>query len=113
MIEYINISYEEYKKLSDEERKEPYCIEYNNEIKYYKVNEILHREDGPAIIYFNRSRSWEWFINGERHREDGPAYFDGNQILWYLNNKKYSFEKWLKLTPISDEEVIFLKLKYL
>jgi len=113
MIEYTNIFNKEYLNLSNEKRKEPYCIEYNNVIKCYKVNGKLHREDGPAVIYNNRS--WEWFINGKRHREDGPAieYFDGNPIrCWYLNNITYSFEEWLEKTPILDEEKVFLRLKY-
>ena len=47
---------------------------------------ILHREDGPAIVYANGSKSW--YINGKCHREDGPAivYASGSKT-WYLNGK--------------------------
>jgi len=90
MIKYTNISAEDYyHNFSEEERKEkPYCIEFHNSGKNWVVNGNLHREDGLAVEY-----------------SDGIKY-------WYLNGKQYSFENWLKLTPISDEEKVFLRLKY-
>jgi len=89
MIKYINISGEEYVKLSDKERKtKSYCIEYNFGNKYWKVNGLNHREDGPAIIY-----------------SDGDKY-------WYLNGNHYTFEEWCKKLNKSDEEKVFLRLKY-
>lgn len=35
-----------------------------------------------------------WFLNGKRHREDGPAieWFDGTQE-WYLNGVKLTEEE--------------------
>jgi len=89
MIEYINISFEEYSNLSDEKiKKNSYCIEYRDGTKDWIVNDKYHREDGPAI---------EWI--------DGSKY-------WYINDIVYSFEEWLKITPLSNEEKIFLRLKY-
>jgi len=32
----------------------------------------LHREDGPAVEWYNGSK--EWYKNAKLHREDGPAY---------------------------------------
>lgn len=32
---------------------------------------LLHREDGPAIIYSNGDT--QWYLDGFRHRLDGPA----------------------------------------
>lgn len=48
----------------------------------------LHREDGPAIEYFDGAK--EWYRNGELHREDGPAaeYPDGER-LWFRNGKRH------------------------
>ena len=37
----------------------------------YRVNGLLHREDGPAVERPNGIL--EWFRNGAPHREDGPA----------------------------------------
>lgn len=46
------------------------------------VGEMLHREDGPAVIY----------VDGKRHRESGPAVIETNPIkyIWYINNVKVS-----------------------
>jgi len=88
MIIYINISFKEYYKLSDDERKEPYCIEYSNGDKCWRVNLLYHHEDGPAI-----------------------EYFDGFKC-WYLNGIEYSFKNWLKKLNKTDEEKVFLRLKY-
>ena len=48
------------------------------------MNGVLHRDDGPAVIFSNGSKAW--YKNGERHREDGPAviYSDGSKV-WYKN----------------------------
>jgi len=114
MIEYINISGDEFIKLSYEESKKPYCIKYYNGDIEWRVNGLYHRKDGPAIIWYDRSEYW--YINGKRHRENGPAiYKDDDEPkcwYWYLNNIDYSFEKWCEILNKSDEEVIFLKLKY-
>ena len=50
----------------------------------YYVNNVLHREDGPAVYWFNKTQ--EWYKDGLRHREDGPAieYADGTKC-WYKN----------------------------
>ena len=54
---------------------------------YYKDKEktIIHREDGPAVEYFNGSKVW--WLNGEMHRMDGPAveYVNGGKV-WYVND---------------------------
>ena len=46
--------------------------------KRWYLNGLLHREDGPAIEYADRTIAW--YKNGERHRKDGPAviYPNGN-----------------------------------
>lgn len=53
------------------------------------VNGLLHRVDGPAIIYTNGPQAW--YHNGEVHREDGPAITWGDTKIYsnhgYLHNK--------------------------
>ena len=44
-------------------------------IAYHNSEDKLHREDGPALIHPNSSKSC-WYINGLLHREDGPAVVD-------------------------------------
>ena len=52
-------------------------------------------------------------IGIDHHREDGPAviYADGTQY-WFLNNIQYSFDKFYNKLKLSEEDIVFLKLKY-
>lgn len=55
--------------------------------KYWQLNDLLHREDGPAAEYANGDKFW--WLNGLRHRSDGPACEFTNGIkLWYYNGKE-------------------------
>jgi len=111
MIKYTNISYEKFINLSDEERKaKPYFVEEQNFYPWIPLgrNYIL-----GSISYGSNINISTYLLNDVLHKEDGPAKIYSNGIkLWYLNGKNYSFEEWLKLTPISDEEKILIKLKY-
>ena len=73
--------------------------------KYWYINGLRHRLDGPAVVFNNNYK--EWYINGKLHREDGPAveYSDGYKF-WYLNGIEYSEEEY-------NQEVIKIKLKRL
>ena len=50
--------------------------------KIYYKNNMMHREDGPAIVYEDGKSVY--YINDIRHREDGPAviYPDGGVEYW-------------------------------
>ena len=54
--------------------------------KYWILNGLFHREDGPAIEYVSGSK--KWYLNGKRHRVDGPAieWADGTKE-WYYKDK--------------------------
>jgi hypothetical protein len=47
----------------------------------------IHRDDGPAIEWFDGDKCW--YQNGLRHREDGPAEEtnDGKK-WWYIKGKR-------------------------
>ena len=69
----------------------------------------LH-DDGD-VYWYNRM--------GEIHREDGPAiirpyigYTPYTCVDWYLNDGEYTFDEWLKLSTISDEDKMMLRLQY-
>jgi len=66
---------------------------------YYKDREMtmLHRLDGPAIIWSDGSKAW--FVDGKRHRLDGPAveYATGTR-LWYVDGKYLTEEEFNDLT---------------
>ncbi len=67
--------------------------------KTYRLpNGKIHREDGPASIYYYlNGNKWEelWFKDDKRHRNDGPAYIkyyeNGNkkEERWYTGGKKH------------------------
>ena len=57
-----------------------------NKDKFWYLNGVFHRLDGPAYVSFNGSK--EWWVNGKLHRLDGPAgeYSDGDK-QWYIDGK--------------------------
>ena len=86
-------------------REDGPAIEWYDGCKEWYVNGKLHREDGPAIEYTNGSK--HWYLNGTRHREDGPAIerYDGVKY-WYLNGIEYTekeFDK--KMNSCDGKEV--------
>lgn len=56
--------------------------------KWYYKDGLLHREDGPAVLYADGSESW--FMNGVLHRTGGPArdWVSGNEE-WYQHGEPY------------------------
>jgi hypothetical protein len=71
----------------------------------YYYDNLIHREDGPAILYLNGDKAW--FRYGEIHREDGPAieYASGEKQWWFqgqlhrsngpaLIDKKRNYTAW-------------------
>ena len=109
----------------------------DNGIKEWRdSNGKLHRDDGPAAIYVDGTKSWfqhghrhrddgpaiehadadgskQWWQHGKRHRDDGPAieHADGS-TLWCLNNRWISFDEWLYKVKMSSEDKVMMKLKY-
>ena len=101
---------------------------------WYK-NDLIHRDDGPAIIHpdghqewyqngnFHRSRGPAvkytygrnlWYKHGKLHRTDGPAIVDYRMgHVWFVNDVKCnSAEKFQKAANISDEKLAKLIAKY-
>jgi hypothetical protein len=89
----------------------PAC-EYANGDNSWYLNGKRHRVDGPAIEYSNGDK--RWFLNGKRHREDGPAIEDiDGETEWHLNGHGYPFDDWLEANKlISEEEKLMMKLTY-
>ena len=58
--------------------------------RWYKDN-LLHRENGPAIEWFTGDK--DWYKNGIRHREDGPALeiINGDKE-WWQNGKLHRLD---------------------
>jgi len=75
-----------------------------NEEEWYnsKSNDLIyHREDGPAIKFYNGFKAW--WVNGNRHREDGPAVErpDGSKE-WFINGEKIYEEDFNELIEEVD-----------
>ena len=63
-------------------------IDKNGTKKWYNSQRQLHRDDGPAIEWYDGVK--DWYQNGLLHREDGPAseWPDGPYDYWYINGKR-------------------------
>ena len=80
---------------------------------------LYHIREYEAVVqpdgsYLHEDGDVCWYSEvGDIHREDGPSIIspDGD-VEWCLNNIVYTFNDWLKLTPISDEEKMLLRLQY-
>lgn len=78
---------------------------------------VHHRIGAPARIGDDGSE-W-WLVNGDLHRLDGPARIDDANIFisrkyeWWIKGVMItSFQRFQKITGLSDAEIIMFKLKY-
>jgi hypothetical protein len=83
-------------KLNDQlHREDGPALEYINGAKWWYRHGDLHREDGPAIEYANGDTSW--YLNNKLHREDGPALESAEGLkFWYLQGNQYTEAGWKK-----------------
>ena len=74
------------------------CITNSNGTVVYKLNDELHRLDGPAIEFHHGGR--EYYRYGVRHRcrtpclylcdhQDGPAVLESGREEYYINGKRH------------------------
>ena len=76
-------------------REDGPAIEYASGHNYWYKNGVLHREDGPAIEYANGDKFW--YKNGLRHREDGPACeWSSGTKYWYIEGKELTEKEFLQ-----------------
>ena len=90
VTEYVNIPQIEYRIDGVLHREDgPARIVGNDINNYWYKRGKLHRCDGPAIEYSNGTRVW--YKNNKQHRDDGPAYegFDGHLEYW-LNGQHHN-----------------------
>ena len=52
--------------------------------------------------------------NGQYHREDGPAviWANGTKTWWINSNPCYNNKSFQKAANLSDEDMLMIKLKY-
>jgi len=68
------------------------CLCGSDGRKIWYINNMLHREDGPAVV--NHKGEGFWYLNNKLHREDGPAVKKGNEISYFLDNVCYAKEEY-------------------
>ena len=78
----------------------------------------LHRLDGPAVIWVDRTR--QWWVNGKPHRLDGPAVeWSGGDREWAIDGLDIpgeEIEKWIKENKVdvtTEEGQMALKLRWI
>ena len=99
------------------ENKPIYEYEIDGEgTKRWYLNDIPHREDGPAVEYANGEKIWK--VNGITHRLDGPAHItsDGDKV-WYINDChvtdqiiQWAEENDIDLDNLTDVDKALIKL---
>jgi len=86
------------------------AVEFDNGDKYWYLNGLQHRDDGPAAERYNGDKSWH--ITGQLHRVDGAAVEMVNGYkIWYLHGVSVnhpttfdSMEAWLEYLNANENE---------
>lgn len=42
---------------------------FENKIRFYTLNGLLHREDGPAFVDVRKGLNHRWFVKGKEYSE--------------------------------------------
>lgn len=95
----------------------PECEIDHEGTKRWYLEDIPHREDGPAFEYPNGDKVW-WF-HGKIHRLDGPAIVRGDNgpSGWFVNDCdvtdliiKWSKENDIDLNNLTEMDKALIKL---
>ena len=91
-----------YNSAGDLHRDEGPAVEYVDKSKQWFQDGLCHREDGPAFITARGTRKWA--INVRLHRTDGPAIerADGTKE-WHLNGEELTEDEFLATTQPAIE----------
>lgn len=73
-------------------REDNPAIERSTGVQEWFINGKRHRENGSAVIYPDVGE--EWWFNGVLHRLDGPALIHGEFKLWLINGVEYTREEY-------------------
>lgn len=58
---------------------------------YYNNAGELHRDDGPAVEWYDGTKNW--YQNGQLHRTDGPAIERSNGTKeWFQNGQRHRID---------------------
>jgi hypothetical protein len=92
MVKEIHIDGEFYNyKINKYVEDDDEYILFTRQGEIYVKNKVIHRDDGPAVIYNYGSK--EWWINGKLHRIDGPAIESYNgKKMWFINGELHRID---------------------
>ena len=83
----------------------------------YRLNGLLHRQWGPAVIFENGTEIWyqqgkrhrlagpaiiwysgelEYWLDGQRHRLDGPAVIHKDYLGWFIQGREYTAAEFIE-----------------
>jgi hypothetical protein len=77
---------------------------WENDVTHFECdeNDLLHAENGPALI--TKAGAKVWYKHGLCHREDGPAYIISDNVKsWYYEGQEIDvkcqedYERYFKL----------------
>jgi hypothetical protein len=78
-----------YNSAGDLHRDEGPAVEYVDKSKQWYQTGLCHRDVGPAFITARGTRKWA--INGRLHRTDGPAIeWSNGGREWWINGVEYT-----------------------
>lgn len=88
-----------------------------NEYYYLPDNKTLHREDGPAVVYFDRYGSVQkemWWHNNKLHRVGGPAVYGPYMLdMYFINGIQYQkeqYEEYFRNTGDLEQQELLVDL---
>lgn len=66
----------------------------------WTIDDVLHREDGPAISYPDGDSCW--YLNGKLHRVGGPAVDGAMDKFWYIHGEIQLDKMWEPGMDVND-----------
>ena len=77
---------------------------YNGDIEWWQNGQV-HRTDGPAVDHADGTK--RWYQRGQKHRTDGPAIeYTNGYLEWWLNDKQMTEAEFLAATqPVVEMTV--------
>jgi antitoxin component YwqK of YwqJK toxin-antitoxin module len=102
--------------------KKEYYTNGNIRFEEYKLNDLIHRDNGPAITEYHDNgniKCKHYYMNGALHKEDGPAivYYYHNKNVWievyYLNGSLHREDGPAHISYYEDKYIIYWKAYYL
>jgi hypothetical protein len=82
-----------------EEQADGSWLHNDGDVYWYNDKGDVHRADGPAVI---------------RHDQNPNNAYpnDWSKLSWRFNGAAYEFNAWLKVTTVTDEQKLLLRLQY-